>query len=623
MDTVSQNTRYAALLAVLDSALDAIITMDARGRVLTYNPAAERMFGYTADEILGQPLQRLMTKHDAAHHDRYVDNYVTTGQAQIIGLGREVPCRRKDGSTFYAKLTVSETETDGERIFTGILHDLTDRHEVQARASAMGDIVEHAASAIFVLGRSPLRIVYANAAARAAWDTERDVSGKAVSVAFDAAGVAALERAMADIGARRNRVADFRAWALRADGSGYSADVHVFGGAFGKEEVVVASLNDVSEQEQAERALERKRHEQALLMRYAPIGIVLLDRDGTILLANDAALTLCGQTESELVGTAAIDQIDPADRPGIRRQFLRMVTGRANYLTSTHQLMRGDGSLIPVRTYNAVIPESLADGPALLSMFEDLSEEYARDAELTRQRERLAHVGRLSQLGEMAAGLAHELNQPLAAISAYASAGQNLVDSKSDDPRLASAFERIAQQARRAGDVIRKLRSLATRGETQAERLDVDSVIRGLLTLVEIDLRHTGVRLHLSLAANRVVLADRVQIEQVLLNFVRNAIEVCGDLPGERRVLTIATREVGDAVRVEVADLGPGIDAALKSRLFDPFVSGKASGMGMGLSISKTIIEAHGGSIGVDDRQPEGAVFWFTLPMAEAGDEAA
>ena len=623
VDTVSQNTRYAALLAVLDSALDAIITMDARGRVLTYNPAAERMFGYTADEILGEPLQRLMTEHDAEHHDRYVDNYVNTGQAQIIGLGREVPCRRKDGTTFYANLTVSETETDGQRIFTGILHDLTDRREVQARASAMGDIVEHAASAIFVLGRSPLRIVYANAAAREAWDSDRDVSGKAVSVAFDEAGVAALERAMGDIGAGRNRVADFRAWALRADGSGYTADVHVFGGTFGKEDVVVASLNDVSEQEQAERALERKRHEQALLMRYAPIGIVLLDRDGTILLANDAALTICGQTESELVGTATIDHLDAADQPGIRRQFLRMVTGRAAYLTSTHQIVRGDGSLIPVRTYNAMIRESLAEGPTLLTMFEDLSEEYARDAELTRQRERLAHVGRLSQLGEMAAGLAHELNQPLAAISAYASAGQNLVGGEGDDPRLASAFERIAQQARRAGDVIRKLRSLASREETQAEPLDVDSVIRGLLTLVEIDLRHTGARLHLSLAANVAVLADRVQIEQVLLNFVRNAIEVCRDLPAERRALTIATREVGGAVRVEVADLGPGVDAALKARLFDPFVSGKAGGMGMGLSISKTIIEAHGGTIGVDDRQPQGAVFWFTLPMAEAGDEAA
>ncbi|MEO0617138.1 MAG: PAS domain S-box protein [Pseudomonadota bacterium] len=622
MDTVSQNTRYAALLAVLDSALDAIITMDARGRVLTYNPAAERMFGYSADEILGQPLQRLMTEHDAAHHDRYVENYVTTGQAQIIGLGREVPCRRKDGSTFYANLTVSETETEGQRIFTGILHDLTDRREVQARASAMGDIVEHAASAILVLGRSPLRIVYANEVAREAWDSQRDVSGNPVSVAFDEAGVAQLERAMADIRAGRNRVADFRAWALRADGSGYTADVHLFGGSFGKEDVVVASLNDVSEQEQAERALERKQHEQALLMRYAPIGIVLLHRDGTILLANDAALDICGKPESGLVGTAAIKHLEATDRPGIRRQFLRMVTGRASYLTSTHQIMRGDGSLIPVRTYNAMIRESGKDGPALLTMFEDLSDEYAREAELTRQRERLAHVGRLSQLGEMAAGLAHELNQPLAAISAYASAGQNLVH-EDNDPRLASAFERIAQQAHRAGDVIRKLRSLAAREETQAELLDVDGIIRGLLTLVEIDLRHTGARLHLSLAASVPVLADRVQIEQVLLNFVRNAIDVCQDLPGERRALTIATREVGGAIRVEVADLGPGVDAALKARLFDPFVSGKAGGMGMGLSISKTIIEAHGGTIGVDDRQPHGAVFWFTLPMAEAGDEAA
>lgn len=627
MNSVTQATRYAALLAVVDSALDAIISMDARGRVLTFNPAAERLFGFTADEMLGQPLQQLMTDHDAERHDRYVDNYVETGKAQIIGIGREVACRRKDGSTFYASLTVSETETDGQRIFTGILHDLTVRRAVQARATALGDIVEHSASALLVMGRTPLRIVYANRAAREAWDHDRDVTGQPAAVAFEHRSASNLEQAMADIREGNKATVDFRAWALRADGSGYSADVHVFGGTYSEEHVIVASLNDVSEQEEIELALRRKQMEQALLLRYAPIGIVLLERNGTVLLANDAALRISGHSEETLIGSPAIAHMAEEDQPGIRRQFVRMVAGRASYLTSAHEIVRADGERIPIRTYNAVIRESSAEGPVLLTMFEDLSEEYAREAELTRQRERLAHVGRLSQMGEMAAGLAHELNQPLAAISAYASAGQNLLHRADDDgdntTKLASAFDRIAQQARRAGDVIRKLRSLATREETQHELLDVDSVVRGLLTLVDIDLRHTGARLHLSLNAGVVVLADRVQLEQVLLNFVRNAIDACRDLPGARRALTIATCLTDEGVRVEVADLGPGIDSTLRSRLFDPFVTGKSEGMGMGLSISKSIIESHGGKIGVDDRQPQGAVSWFTLPLADAGDEAA
>ena len=136
-------------------------------------------------------------------------------------------------------------------------------------------------------------------------------------------------------------------------------------------------------------------------------------------------------------------------------------------------------------------------------------------------------------------------------------------------------------------------------------------------------MRHTGAGLELSLGGDVDIYADRVQVEQVLLNFVRNAIDACRGLPEARRGVTISTRRDGDKVRVEVADAGPGIDARLRERLFDPFVSGKSGGMGMGLSISKTIIEAHGGSIGVDDRKPHGAVFWFTLPVAAAEHEAA
>lgn len=623
MDTVSQNTRYAALLSVLDSALDAIMSIDTDGRILTFNPAAERMFGYDADEVVGKQLQVLMTGQDADRHDAYVHRYMRTGKAHIIGKGREVECRRKDGSCFFANLTVSESTASGQRIFTGILHDLTTRRAVQARAAALGDIIEHSGNAIYVIDRETRRIVYANQAAREAWDSARDISGQPVSAAFEPLDVETLEAAMADMERGRAGTVDLRVRALRADGTAYAADVHLFGGVYGGDEVVVASLNDVSEQEQVELELRRTQMEQTLILRYAPIGIVLLDRSGHVLSANDAALRICGVSEETMVGSMGINHLADADKRQIRRQFLQLVSGALPYTTSTHGLVRGDGTRIPVRTYNAIVRDGRIRDPILITMFEDLSEERAREAELNDQRERLAHVGRLSQMGEMAAGLAHELNQPLAAISAYASAGSRLVDAGKPDDRLASAFERISQQARRAGDVIRKIRSLATREDAQREIIGINAIIRGLLTLVEIDMRHTGARLTLSLDAEAEVLADRVQIEQVLLNFVRNAIDACRELPAARRGLTIATGRVGETARVEVADRGPGVDADLRARLFDPFVSGKSEGMGMGLSISKSIIEAHGGTIGVEDRAPNGAVFWFTLPLAAAGDEAA
>lgn len=623
MNTVSQNTRYAALLSMLDSALDAIISIDADGRILTFNPAAERMFGHDADAVVGKPLRTLMTGPDAERHDAYVHRYMRTGKAHIIGKGREVECQRKDGSRFFANLTVSESMAGGQRIFTGILHDLTTRRAVQARAAALGDIIEHSGNAIYVIDRETRRIVYANEAAREAWDHARDISGQPIGDAFEPIDVEALSGAMADMEQGRARTVDLRVRARRADGTAYAADVHLFSGIYGGDEVVVASMNDVSEQEQVELELRRTQLEQTLILRYAPIGIVLLDRAGRVLSANDAALRICGTTEDTMVGSLGIHYLADADKRQVRRQFLTLISGHLPYTTSTHGLVRADGKCIPVRTYNAIVSDGRIRDPILITMFEDLSEERAREAELNDQRERLAHVGRLSQMGEMAAGLAHELNQPLAAISAYASAGQRLVDENESDQRIASAFERIAQQSRRAGDVIRKIRSLATREDAQREIIGINAIIRGLLTLVEIDMRHTGARLTLSLDNEAAVLADRVQIEQVLLNFVRNAIDACRDLPSERRGLTIATGRVGDAARVEVADRGPGVDADIKARLFDPFVSGKSEGMGMGLSISKSIIEAHGGTIGVEDRAPHGAVFWFTLPLAAAGDEAA
>lgn len=624
LDTHSDSTRIAALLAVHECATDAIVSTDERGTVLTFNPAAERLFGYTAAEIVGQSVNRLMPGPDADHHDQYMSRYLRTGEARIIGIGRDVTCRRRDGHEFVARLTIGASEVEGRRIFAAILHDLTIRRAAERRARALQNIIEHAGNPMLVVDREDLRLVYANGSARALFGGGDELVGRRLSGLIDADSAHDFSGAIRDLHDGDESAIDLRAAMRQSSGEPIPVEVHLFATDYEGRAACVASMHDISDRRRVELALRRKKLEQRLILRYAPIGIFILDRAGRILSVNHAAETICGRSESELIGQYGMRLLMDDDRSAIRRRFIELVAGNAPYLTSRHQLKRPDGEVIPVRTHNAVILGDRDEEPLLITMCEDLSDENRRSAELQEQRERLAHVGRLSQMGEMAAALAHELNQPLTAINTYAAAARQFLQKDGDRrSQVIETCERISSQAKRAGDVIRKIRSLTTPTDSEQQAFSINPVIEELQALFDIDARHTGVQLQLNLGPDTEIYADRVQIEQVILNFVRNAIDASAGLPAERRQITLATRVDGDNLRVEVADAGSGVDPAVRPRLFEPFVSGKSSGMGMGLSICKGIIEAHRGRIGVDDNTPHGATFWFTIPRAEDRRSAA
>lgn len=229
-------------------------------------------------------------------------------------------------------------------------------------------------------------------------------------------------------------------------------------------------------------------------------------------------------------------------------------------------------------------------------------------------REQLAHIARVGTLGEMAAGLAHELNQPLAAIHLEANAALELGASESfDDVR--TALSAIANQSIRAGDIVRRMRNFARRSGTSRELLDLHLVIREVLALVAHDLR-----LH-SVAVSEPngsplprVLVNRIEIQQVLVNLIRNAIDAMSDPHVASRRLTIRTELADGRVRVSVADSGPGVSAEVEPKLFHPFQTTKAAGMGLGLSICQSLVEANGGRIGHLPQHEGGAVFFFELP---------
>lgn len=254
----------------------------------------------------------------------------------------------------------------------------------------------------------------------------------------------------------------------------------------------------------------------------------------------------------------------------------------------------------------------------------EAEERLRRTQEEAREtRERLAHVARVSTLGEMATGIAHEINQPLAAVAAYAQACGRMIRSRTaDDVELLEALDRISHEALRAGAIINKLKELVRRRDSGQVPCDLNTLVRDVAGLAVADANHNGVDLRLSLADGLPpVTADPVQIQQVVLNLVRNGIEAMEGCYGER-ILLVRTSDAGDeGVTCSVVDGGVGIEDDEEAGLFTPFYTTKESGMGMGLSISRTIIRAHGGKVWFTRNPDTGTTFHFRLPASEPPDD--
>jgi two-component system sensor kinase FixL len=250
-----------------------------------------------------------------------------------------------------------------------------------------------------------------------------------------------------------------------------------------------------------------------------------------------------------------------------------------------------------------------------LGIITDISERVARERRIIELQSEMLHVSRLTDMGQVAAGLAHELNQPLTAILNYSNAGLDIADERGAT-ELKSIFAKVSEQATRAGNIIRRLRSFVEkRGPNRTEE-DLTRTIDEAIRLGQINAAQPGVKLRVVLEQNLPqVLIDRVQIQQVLINLMKNAIEAMDK--SERRELTVAVGRLDpDLVQVTVSDSGPGISEEMADKLFQPFITTKATGMGMGLSICRGIIEAHGGRLWLEANAGGGASFCFSVAAA-------
>jgi len=269
-----------------------------------------------------------------------------------------------------------------------------------------------------------------------------------------------------------------------------------------------------------------------------------------------------------------------------------------------------------------VVPLDRPEGGAVISHL-DVTERRRASVEAEKSRQELAHTLRVSTVGELTTSIAHELNQPLAAILANAQAARRLLSGTAAVPESAGELREILadiiEDDRRAGDVIRGLRDLLRKGQTTRQELELNELVRGVIKLLGSDLMIRGVTLRSSLADEALTTCgDPVQLQQVVLNLVVNALEAVAEADGERRIGIGTERAPAGMARISIEDTGPGLPSALRNEIFRPFFTTKPKGMGMGLSIARTIVEAHGGTISAEDRKERGACFTFTLPLAPA-----
>lgn len=493
-------------------------------------------------------------------------------------------------------------------------------------AEELGLLIDGATNyAIYMLDPQGRITIWNEGAERIFGWTEAEMTGRDFALLYPPDDVA-LGKPNADL-ARANDARRFEeeCWQLRKDGSEFLASVTITAlyddadapRGFGK------VVRDITHEIAANGALLRRERHLRSILASVPDAMIVFDDAGVVASFSAAAETMFGFAKTEVVGRS-IGMLIPLVQDGgeimlgatVPDEGAEIIRRRSTF----ERAVRKNGDTFPVEF---AVGEAVIAGERIFTGF-------VRDLTIRRQTERrvkelqseLIHVSRVSAMGTMASTLSHEINQPLAAIANYLETARAMIG----DPEsallseVAEALDLAAGQALRAGSLIRRLRAFVDRGETdfRAERLD--TLIEEATSLALLGAHESGITVSVTDTGTEQVLVDRVQIQQVIVNLIRNAIHSMARSP--QKVLTITTTADGNGwVQISVADTGTGIDPDVRDRLFDAFATTKEDGMGLGLSICRTIVEAHRGRIWASGASGGGTAFHFCVPLASAAGE--
>ncbi|TQV81149.1 PAS domain S-box protein [Exilibacterium tricleocarpae] len=380
-------------------------------------------------------------------------------------------------------------------------------------------------------------------------------------------------------------------------------------------------INDITDRKRAELALEEARAFSEAVVDTAAEAVITIDAGGAIETFNRAAQQMFGYSAQEIRGRN-VRELMPDPYRGEHDHYM------ADYLTTGQPRMigrdrdvearRADGTVFPISLSVSELPHP--PHHRFVGLIRDISRQRAAELEAREHRAQLAHVDRLNMLGEMATGIAHEINQPLTAISLFAQAGKRLFESGERD-QVVDIFDKLSQHAQRAGNVIERMLTLARRGESAKEITDCNTLVTEVAKLAEVDARLMNITIEVNTGEGLPLVAvDAVQIQQVALNLLRNGMEAMRSTDCRHgRTIRLQTQPGADSgVQVAVVDSGCGVSKQAAEKIFSPFSTTKDSGLGLGLSICQAIISAHGGQLGFYNNTAAGATFFFSLPPANS-----
>jgi two-component system sensor histidine kinase DctS len=345
-------------------------------------------------------------------------------------------------------------------------------------------------------------------------------------------------------------------------------------------------------------------------------GMRARDLEGRVVYVNPAFCRMVGRSAEELIGLKPpMPYWAPEEYEATLAVHQQVLAGKAPSEGVEVRLQRRNGERFDALIYEAPLIDEQGRHTGWMGSVLDITERKRAEELARQQQDKLQFTSRLVTMGEMASTLAHELNQPLSAIASYTTGCLNLLEAGSvDRAELRTALEKSANQAQRAGRIIRRVHEFVKKRESRRAPCAINEVIEDALGLVDADARKRGVRLTWKPGENLPeLMADRVMIEQVLLNLMRNGMDAMVNTPAARRELRVESRREGEGLRVSVADQGPGIAAEVAAHLYEPFFTTKSEGMGMGLNICRSIVEFHQGRLWHEPRPEGGTVFHLTL----------
>ncbi|MBI4903897.1 MAG: PAS domain S-box protein, partial [Acidobacteria bacterium] len=626
----------------VEAAPNGMVVADADGEIVLVNASTERMFGYTREELIGRPVELLVPERFRNSHQRDRHNFLSGPEVRPMGAGRDLHGRRKDGSEFPVEIGLNPIQTEGGTLVLGSIIDITERRDAEVTRHLLASVVESSVDAVITKDLNGRVTSWNRGAERMFGYSAEQMIGQTISVIVPPAHTEetfeALERVK-----RGEAIAQHETVRQTKDGATIVVSVTWSPIRDDRGRIVGASkvVRDITERKKAEDALRQSEERLATVMKHLPVGVGVVDRDGHVVIGNPSwkqflrgdipsvdpaegarwrAMTPDGQplAPSEYPGLRALRGEDVL--PGI--DFLRKEDDGEERWTRV--------SAVPLRDKTGQITGALVmlqdideERRAQAQRAELLAKERALETEkaLREMESELARVTRALSVGELATSIAHEVNQPLAGVVTNAEAALRWLSGETPDIQEAKeSLALIGRDANRAAAVIKRIREFLKKEGPQTVPLKVNDVIQEAVELARAEFAKRGISLRMNLSTDIPhVYGDRIQLQQVVLNLMMNAAEAMASTQDAKELLLLSEKSPDGVVLLAVRDHGAGLSAEDMPRMFDAFFTTKPAGMGMGLSISRSIVESHGGRIWAECNDGPGLTVRLALPAGNDG----